>query len=268
MEKFYRYIEQALPNNPHDPVLYKFKKNTLDEMIERANDLTSKGLKDERVIEDLIIDENADILDRYTEYAGKSKLKKKRKNMLIGNILGSLVYIFILIIVFLGIGMSTHIWHPTWVIVVDGILLWTSYILVLIINRVMQMKRIFHFIARILLAISVVVLFVALFIFMMAVVGIPHAWVMVFAGLFCMFLTDGVFAIMTKQKLAIIAWLTYIPAMSAMLYVILGGLGIISWTTGWIMIPLSLLIDGIIMFIAYKINTNYKEEVVDEWHES
>lgn len=268
MEGFYQYIEKSLPNRPNDPILYKFKKKTLDEMIARANELTSKGLKDQKVIEDLIISENGDINDRYNEFANKSKLKKKRKNMLIGNVLGSLVYIFILIIVFLGIGFSTHIWHPTWVIVVDGILLWTSYILTLGVNRIMQMKRMFHFIARILLMICTVVLFVALFIFMMAVLAMQNAWVIVFAGLFCMFLVDGIFAILTKQKLAIIAWLTYIPAMSAMLYVILGGLGFVSWATGWIMIPLSLLIDALIMFIAYKINTNYKQEVVDEWHEN
>lgn len=268
MESFYQYIEKTLPNRPNDPVLYKFKKRALDDMIERANELTSKGLKDERVIEDLIISEQGDILDRYNKFASESNLKKKRKNRLIGNILGSIIYIALLIIVFLGVGFSTHTWHPSWVIVVDGILLWTSYILCLIINRVLEMKRMFHFIARILLMGCTVVLSVAIFIFLMAVLGISNAWVMIFVGLFCMFLEDGIFAIVTKQKLAIIAWLTYIPAMSAMLYVILGGIGVISWATGWIMIPLSLVLDALIMFIAFKVNTNYKEEVVDEWHES
>lgn len=267
MENFYQYIERSLPNKPNDPVLYKYKKRVLDEMSNRANELSSRGLTDKRVIDDLIISEYEGIADDYKEYAQGKALKKKRKALLIGNILGSIVYIFMLIIVFLGIGFSTHYWHPAWVIIVDGVLLWVAYLLSLGINRVLDMKRIFHFIARILLAIAIVVLFVAIFIFLMAVMHVPHAWVLVFVGLFAMFLGDGLFASLTKQKLAIISWLMYIPAMSAMLFVILGGLSIVSWATGWIMIPLSLLLDAIIMYIAYKKNTSYKEEVVDTWQE-
>lgn len=268
MESFFQYLETALPSKPNDPILYKFKKKTLDDMVNRANELTSRGLKDKKVVDDLIVSEYSDIIADYKKYEQESKLKKKRKRFLIGNIVGSLMYIILLIIFFLGLGFATHAWDMTWVIVVDGILLWVAYILTICVNRIMDLKRIFHFIARIFLMMETVVISVAIFIFLMAILHIPHAWVMIFAGLFSMFLVDGVFAIVTKQKLAIIAWLTYIPAMSAMLYVILGGLSIISWATGWVMIPLSLIIDAVVMFIAYKRNTSYKEEVVDQWQES
>lgn len=267
MENFYQYIEKSLPKKPNDPTLYKFKKKVLDEMTSRANELTSRGLRDKKVIDDLIISEWADIKDDYEAYANESKLKRRRKNLLIGNVIGSIIYILVLIVTFLGLSFATQEWRTTWVIVVDGILLWVSYLLALGVNRVLDMKRIFHFIARILLMMSIVVLFVAVFIFLMAVMHISHAWVTIFVGLFTMFLGDGILATMTKQKLAIISWLLYIPAMSAMLFIILGALSIISWTTGWIIIPLSLILDGIIMFAAYKKNTNYKEEVVDEWQE-
>lgn len=268
MENYYQYLESALPDKHSNPTLYKFKKKTLDDMVNRANELTARGLKDKKVIDDLIISEYGDIIADYQKYENESNLKKKRKRFLFGNIIGSIFYIMLLIILFLGISFSTQAWDMTWVIVVDGILLWVSYLLSIIVNRILDLKRIFHFIARILLMIETVVISVAIFIFLMAILHIPHSWVMIFVGLFSMFLVDGISAIVTKQKLAIIAWLTYIPAMSAMLYVILGGLSLISWSTGWVMIPLSLVINAIIVFIAYKRNTSYREEVVDEWQES
>lgn len=268
MENFFQYLENALPGKANDPVLYKFKKKTLDDMVSRANELTARGLKDDKVIDDLIISEYGDIIDEYKKYEQESKIKKRRKQFLFGNIIGSLIYIIALITVFLGVSFITQAWDQTWVIVVDGILLWTSYIMTIIASRILDMKRIFHFIARLILMGEAVVISVAVFIFLLGVAHITKAWVVIFAGILSMFLVDGIFAITTKQKLAIIAWLIYIPAMSAMLYIILGGLSIVAWSAGWVMIPLSLIIDLIIMLIAYKRNLGYKEEVVDEWQES
>jgi hypothetical protein len=268
MEKFYQYIESSLPNNSSDKILYKFKMKTLEEMTNRANELTSRGLKDENVLSDLIISEHKNIAQDFATYKEEKTLKTKRKRFAIANIIGSVTYIFVLIILFLGISFSTQQWGTTWVIVVDGILLWVSYLLLLGVNRVIDMKKMFHFIARILLAMSVVVLSVAIFIFMMAVLHIPNSWVVVFGGLFAMFLADGLFASLTKQRLAIISWLAYIPAMSAMLYVILGALKILKWSVGWVIIPLSLIVDLIIIIAVIKVNTSYKEEVVDSWQEN
>ena len=268
MEKFFNYIEESLPDRPGDAVLYRFKKKILDEMTARANELTARGLHDKDVMSDLIISEYADIGKEYQKYENEKLLQKKRKRRFIGNIIGSVVYIIALVVVFLAMGFAAHIWHPGWVVIVDGILFWIAYILFLGINRVLEMKRIFHFVARLMLAIAVIVIFVALFLFALAVLGIPHAWVIVFMGLFSMFLADALFASLTRQKLVFINWLIYIPAMSAMLYIVLGGLSVVAWSKGWSMIPLSLIIDVVIMYVSYKRNKNIKHEVIDAWKES
>ena len=103
---------------------------------------------------------------------------------------------------------------------------------------------------------------------MLGIFHTPHAWVTVFVGLFLMFLGDGLFTSLTKQKLAIFYWLAYIPSMAAMLYIILGGLNLVSWSVGWLMIPLSVIIDFIVIIAAIHKNTSYDEEVVDAWKEN
>lgn len=268
MERFYQYIESSLPDKKGDKILYKFKMKTLDEMTQRANQLTARGLTDKDVISDLIVSEYKDIVEDYQKYEHEKKLKERRRKFAIGNVVGSVIYLFMLVICFLGISFSTKEWGTTWVMVVDGILLWVAYILTLGVNRIVDMKRVFHIFARILLAMDVVVISVAIFIFMMGVFHIPDSWVIVFGGLFAMFFADASFASITKQRLAIFSWLAYIPAMSTMLFVIIGALGFLPWKVAWVIIPLSLLVDLIVIIVKIKANTSYKEEVVDAWKEN
>lgn len=268
MERFFQYVEQALPDRGANDTLYKFKRKTVDEMFARANELTARGLKDENVINDLIIDEYGDVVEQYKQYENEKRKKQFRKRFLLANIIGSVAYVLVLLILFFGISFSTHAWGQTWVIMVDGILLLIAYLLALGVNRVMDMRRMFHFIARILLAIDIVVVSVALFIFSMAILHQPYSWVIVFGGLFSMFLCDAVFATVTKQRLAIINWMIYIPAMGAMLYVILGALSLVSWSTGWLIILFAVVIDLIVALIAIFNNKAEEREVVDTWKES
>lgn len=268
MEKFYEYIEKALPDHKGDAVLYKFKKQTVDEMTRRANELTARGLKDKDVISDLIIDEQRDVVGTYQAYAREKRKQERQRRSVIGNVIGSVVYLFMITVIFLGISFSTNAWGQTWVIMADGILLLVAYLLTLGVNRISGMKRVFHIFARVLLAVDIMVLTVALFIFMMAIVHVSKSWILIFGGLIAMFLADGLFASLTKQKLAVINWLIYIPSISAMLFIIIGALDIAAWSLAWLVIPAALIIDLLIIIISISSNSKYDEEVIDAWKEN
>ena len=62
-----------------------------------------------------------------------------------------------------------------------------------------------------------------------------------------MYCTDAVFARLTAQKLRIINYLIYVPAAAPMLYVVLAGLHIIPWHPGWLIVPLSVVVDVILL---------------------
>lgn len=269
MERFVQYINSALPDKKGNDLLYRFKKNILDEMNSRALEVTGRGgIQSRKVIEDLIISEHSDLAKEYSEFEAKETAKIKARRKILGNIIGSFAFIILLITAFLGISFVTHMWKYTWIIVVDGILLWVVYLLGLGIKKLVSMKRIFHFFARILLFGAVVVSMVAVFLTVVALTDLPHSWLLVIIGLILAFICDGVFASIIKARLKLLYWLIYIPVISVFLFIIIGALHIVAWGIAWVIIPLSLVIDLVIIYAAIAKNKSEKMEVEDIWNEN
>ena len=65
MKDFIEYIESSCSGIADTPTLYRYKKKILDEITERANEITHSGLKDEAVLCDLIKDEYPDLQEPY-----------------------------------------------------------------------------------------------------------------------------------------------------------------------------------------------------------
>lgn len=267
MERFIDYIERSLPDRPGDRILYQFKRKILDEMKELDSTVEARGLKDSKVREDLILSEYPDLPAKYAAFYAKKTEKQRTKRRLIINAIGSVAFILLLLIVFLAISFITDNWSHTWVIMVDGILLWIDYLLMLGIIRLTKMRHVFHYIARILLAIAVMVLFVAAFLACMAVFHLPQSWLIIIGGVAGIFVADSIYITVTKSKLAVIFYLAYIPAFTAMAYIIFGVAGHLPWSPGWIMIPLSLLIDVAVIAALVIRNKKIAREVAKHWNE-
>ena len=268
MERFISYINTELPDVHGESVLFKFKKKTLDEMVARAAEVRSRGLTNDKVIDELVISEHPDLKKEYKDFSGKEYSAINTKRKIIMNVLGSVIYIIALVTVFLAVSFMTHRWDMTWAIITSGILLWVDYLLMLGVIKLTSMKKIFHIFARILLAGAVIIFAVAVFLCVVAMTDIRSSWLIVIAGLALMFICDGIFAIAAKHRLAILSWLLYIPVIFTFLFIITGASHILSWSIGWIMIPLSLIIDLVIIFAAIAKNKAHKVEVEDTWKEN
>ena len=269
MERFIDYINGALPDKRGDKLRYQFKKQLLDEMNARAVEVTGRGgIASRKVVEDLIISEHPDLPAEYAAYHQKKTAQIKTRRGIIGNILGSVVYILLLVTVFLMVSFSTHAWSMTWIIVVDGILLWVVYLLLLGVKKFTSMKRIFHIFARIALFGAVVNVTVAAFLFLVALTDWPHTWLLVIVGLILAFVGDGLYATLTKAKLTIFYWLLYIPVIATFLFIIVGVLHLLAWNVAWLIIPLSLVLDVAVIVAAMARNRAEKMEVTDIWNES
>lgn len=268
MEKFIEYIEKSLPQNSSNDILYKFKRKTLNDMTERANEITARGISDKNVVSDLIISEYPDLTGDYNKYYKEKTAAQRTKKAFLFNLVGSLAYILILIISYLGISFATQDWGQTWLIIVNGICLWVCYILTLGTVKITSMRRFLHPIARLMLGGAVIIFFVTVFLFCLVILKNPSSWIIVIAGIALMFVCDGVYAKITRQKLAVLSYIVYIPAIAAMLYIILGATHILAWSVGWVIIPLSLLADLAVIFAAISKNTKVEQEVEDVWKES
>ena len=76
MANFIEYVDESLKNFPQTKSLYRFRQKTIAEMTERANELVSKGIKDENVITQLIISEYPNLSEEYGKTVGEN-IKKK-----------------------------------------------------------------------------------------------------------------------------------------------------------------------------------------------
>ena len=265
MDRFIEYINNTLPDKSDGRILYRFKKQTLDEMNQRALEVAGRGgIQNRAVIDDLIISEHADLAGEYAAYYEKETAALRTKRNVIANVIGSAIYLIVLISGYLFVSFTTKAWGMTWALIVDGILLWVAYLLSLGVKKLTSLKRIFHIFARILLAIMVMVLTVAVFLLVVAVTDLPRSWLIVIAGL----VLDGIFGSVTKSRIAIITWLLYIPVIATFLFIIIGALHIIAWRIAWIIIPLSLVIDLMIILLAIAKNQAHKTEVEDIWNEN
>ena len=268
MEQFIKFIDSELPPQKNNELLYKFKRSVLDEMNARYSEVMKRGITNTKVITDLVISEYPNLKTDYAKFCVQHNSKDKSKRKLILNVAGSVIYILCLIIAFLGISFATHKWSYTWLIIVDGILLWVSYILNISMKKILTLKRVFHIFARLLFAGELMILSVAIFLLVLKFTGNPLSWLIVIGGVAAMFIGDAIFAVATKRRLAIMNILVYMPVVATMLYIILSAASIISWGTGWLLIIFSLILDFVIITATICKNKKQKQEVIDTWQES
>lgn len=270
MKDFIDYIESSCSSIPDSPVLYRYKKKVLDAATERANEITHSGLTDANVLTDIIRGEFPDLKTGYEAFAEEERRKAKARFMRKLNIIGSVAFFLLIFLVYFSVSFTTQRWDISWLIIVGGVFALTIYLLSFGIKRLCKMKRAFQPIARLLTAGSIMLATVFIFLFCLMLVPMSNSWTIVLGGVIALFIADGIFAAVTRQKLAIINYFLYIPASMALLYVILGAYSVVSWSNGWLLVILGVIID---LVIAAGIMINnakyiYKQEAEDVWQEN
>lgn len=270
MKSYIDYIEDTLQGIPDDGTLYRYKRQVLDRMNELAAEVTHAGLRDQKVMTDLVISEFPDLKGGFEKFCLADR--KEKHKQLVNKIMlfGTPALAVLLLALYLGVSFLTDAWSKTWLVFADGFLCWAVFLLGVGMARITAKRRLFHPIARVLLALAVMCADTAVFLLVLMFTGFSPAWVIFPAGVIGILLADAVYAQVTRQKLRIINYLIYILVAAPMLYVVLSGLGLVPWNVGWILIPLAVAID-IILLIAKLLNNSkytYKPEVEQAWNEN
>ena len=205
---FTDYAEKALKKLPNTKSAYLYKQEIIARMTARANELVESGLSDNRVINELVINEFGDIEKEYYERQKKKNKKAKAKNKTSLAALGIVGYILILVGAFLGVSFVTGAWDKSWLIIVVGVL------------------------------------------------GA------VIAGL----VTGCLAAFAKKKKFAVFTLLVTVPAVAALIYVILGLTGFLAWHPGWLIIVAAVIIDFIIV-VARVVGSSNKKVEEEKWED-
>lgn len=261
MKSFIDYIENACADLGNGQAAYRYKKKLLDEMTEKANALTRTGLKDENVLRDLIVQEYPDLKGGFDRY---KKENRKSKSLKIGLPVGCLAVLVLIMITYFAVSFTTSAWSKTWLIIVGGVFAEIIFCLGVAISEICRMRRVFHPIARVLIVGCTVLVAVFAFLFFLMMTPGITVWPILPAGIIVALFADLIFAYVTKQKLRTISLFVYMPAIAAMMYVILAAYNVVSWVGGWPIILLGLVAD--LIYILYVIMSNakyfmYKQEV-------
>lgn len=258
MQKIIDYIDKSCSGLKDNQVTYYYKKKLLDDMSQRATEMVRAGLKDEKVIIDLIADEFGDIKKGYERFLKERKKQQRSKFMKIAFPVGGLIFLIMIFIAYFTVSSFTSAWDKTWLIIVGGIFAMIIFYLSFAINKLCKMRRIFHPIARILI-VGCVMLFMV-FAFLFQLMMLPDAfivWPTLPAGVAMALVTDLIFAYTTKQKFRTISFFVYMPVIATMLYIILAAYGIISWIAGWPVIFIGLVVDALYIISIVMSNMKY-----------
>ncbi len=243
MRDFIEYIEASCEKLPDNHITYLFKKQILDEMTDRANEMTHAGLRDEKVLADLMADEYPDLPAQYKVWAKEYKKKKLAKTLRLVLGVGGVIFFIAMFVAYFEVSKATGAWDKTWLIIVGGIFAMIIFYTSFGIKRICRMRRVFHPIARFLIAMCVMLFSVFAFLFVLVMFDLPATWPLILVGVALMLIADLAFAFATKQKFRTVSTFVYMPVISTMLYIVLAAYGVIGWLAGWPVILLGLLAD-------------------------
>lgn len=270
MAKNYDYcehIERIMKSKGSSALTFIFKKRELEEMDARTNEVFRRGLSNEKVLHDLILDEYNEkkILSDYEKYLQSIKEKKQLKAAPIISAAAMLLSVA----VFLLIGFATGVWHPTWLII-EGAATGVFVGLMLFFVSLLHRHHFLYFLLRLLVAGSVMVFAQFVFLVLRIPFGFEMAYLVFPGAAGMMFITDFILAAATKQRLLIINALVTVVVVTAFVYVILGLLGVIEWWPWRFMFLGAVFADALIVIgmLIHNKKYSYKPEEVDSWKEN
>lgn len=264
MSGFIDYIESSCRELGKGRMTYLYKRHLLDNMTERANEITRAGISDEKVISDLIADEFGDLKAGFPIFEKEEKKRMMAKRLKLLLPVGGLIALILIFVAYFWVSDATGAWDKSWLIIVGGIFAMVIFYLSFAIRKLCSMSMIFHTGARVLIAICTML--VAVFVFLFCLMMLPGVitWPIVIGGVALMLLSDLAFSYITKQKFRTISFFVYMPLVATMFYIILAAYSVITWAGGWPVILLGLVVD--LAYILAVISGNmkyfmYKQEV-------
>ena len=267
--KYTDYVDKELSAYKDSKNLYLFKKQILSEMAQRANEIISAGIDNEKVLNDLVISEYSEIGKRYTLFVKEKSDKKKNKintKIIIAGALGAVLAVAVL---YLCVSFLTNAWSKTWLIIVGSVVAGVIGVFFALGGKLEKKFGKFNLIQRLFSVLGVFLGCTFLFLVLRIGFGMMNAWLMFIIAVALALVIDVVMAVKSNQKTAFANLLIYIPVIATILYVVMSILGILSWHPGWLLVVLSFMADIVLVIIKLlKTSKTVETEMEDdEWSE-
>ncbi len=253
--KFKAYLENEFRAIPPTKGAMEFRKETLTQLEEFAQDAKIKGMTDEDAIYHLAIDSLGNFQETLAKFNEELHTRSKKNAIKLTST--ALVSITVVIVLGLYLALSLlHVipWSTSWLIPVGAI--FTAIIGALVTIGVKVASRRSFVIPRINLAISIILASTFVFLVLLMLTKVNYHYFTFLAMVMVILLADTSIAFATKSKLAFIESLFTLLVSSALLYVMLGIGKVMPWHPGWLLPALTALFDasGIITMLVHRSN--------------
>ena len=266
MNNFLEYIDKSFENMKETEALYRYKQKLIAEMTERANELVAAGLKDDKIICAIIMDEYPDLAGKYkASLKEKTAMKKKTRTgslMAVGTFGG----IFAAVCIYLAVSFLTGAWNKTWMLLLGGIFAVLVFLFISVSGRLTKKSGKFGFLSRVLCGIAVILIATYMFLFTTVIVPVQGNWIIFILAVPFAMIFDMLLSYRFNKKTGIFSILLYIPVIFTLFYVVLGIAQVLPWHPGWLLILFGVLVDFAVVAVRLLSGTKVSEEE-DTWSE-
>ena len=231
-DRFKAYLIEVFKTIAPTKAAMEYRKQTLKAMLDRAQELRIKGMTDEELIYDTVLEDYEDFGDKLKEFEAREvKVNSAKRNVLLGVVL-SVAVVAILAITYVIIGVVAHVWHPTWLLIVGGIFAGLLVIFGLVGAKAVKNKE--FTILRLLIATGLVLISVFVFLVLQLASPLENVWLTFLAMVAVIVGADTAIAFFVNSKAKWFELPIFVEIFAIMLYVMLGILVHI-WHPGWIL---------------------------------
>ena len=259
-DRFKRYLEEAFKSISPTQAAMELRKQTLRDMMARAQELRIKGMTDEELIFDTVLEDYEDLGEKLKEFEKKEVAVKSAKRTVLLGFVVSVTVALLLSLTYVLVGALTHVWHPTWLIMVGGIFLGVGVIFVLVGIKAVTKER--YLVLRLLVALCEVMIAVFVFLLLQIVFALPYSWMTFLAMVALICGVDTATSFFTNSKIKWLELPVFVEVFAVMLFVTLGILVTGFWHPGWILCLAGIVfaLAELICFVAIRNKKKSQEE--------
>lgn len=278
-ERFKKYLEEQFRGIRPTEAAMKFRKETLANLLDRAQELKIKGIDDETLIYLTCIDELGNFAESLKEFDEKDiKVENIKRKLSLGAII-AIAVVALLTLTYLIVGLATSLWHPGWLIMVGGIFAGLIIVGGLAVVKLIKNKK-FIFV-RLIVATCEVLICVFLFLVLQLIAHLSLSYLVFLAMVPLLVGVDTAIAFATNSKTRFLELPAFVEVFGVMLYVILGlTLATSFWHPGWLLCLVGIVFalgEGVVFIARHNkkadsedsenIEKKYKKEDERYWSE-
>ena len=258
-ERFKAYLEEQFRTIRPTAAAMKYREQTLVELLERAQDLKIKGIDDEELVYLTCIDELGDFKAALKEFDEKEvEVKATKRKIGIGAVL-SLALVLILTVTYLVVGFVTHLWHPTWLIMVGG--LFAGAGVGILVGAIKLIKKKKFIPVRFMAMLVEIMASVFVFLVLQLVFNLNGSWMTFLAMVALIMGVDTAIAFLTSSKVKWFELPLFVEIFAVMLFVILGIVTSV-WHPMWLfcLVGVVFAVIELVVFVVIRHNRKSAEE--------